>query len=426
MKAGPWSVFISERAMEPVDGHHKREERLFILNLISGVIIWSLLLLSLYSIGLPAASAFSLLFLPGVAKKWICRNGQAINITHPLFRAWKEAVETVRVSAARPFILPGGLKSRLCEVLAGRTLIVLDAGAVQEIQDLGADEIRLFMVREVAFRALGRHGAWEKLLLVPARLIPFIAAEYWRVCEVSADRVAVAASGEGDVVRRLFSVLSPGRRGLLRLLYSGIPTAARRQDELAGYERWVAVKKGLKQYPVPGAEARRGATAKYRLFQPPTKKGFFIGASTAAIVLMLLIGAHVYHGQRNPSTSVPNADGVTDRKDLKAPQKEMAPPSADKRKTRAAPVLPARGTERKADGLGDRELQKRINDLLRLKGVSGIVAEVSFSHGVTLRGSTTRARYKSEAFRLTRTLTAGRKVKDLVFVVKEIGNGRVK
>jgi hypothetical protein len=412
--------------MISVDGQHKREKRYFVLNLISGASIWLVFFLLPSPIpGLVGGSGIVFILLHCLMKKWILENGQPMGVSHPLFKALEEAFERLRVPAPQAFILTGGIKSRLCKMFLSRAFMLLDGAFVNRIQGLGVDETEVFMLREAALCRLGRHCLWEELLLFPVRLIPFISAEYRRVCEVSADRVAAAASGKTAALRRLFPVLSPARGNVVQLLYSGVPSAGRRLDELAGYERWVAVRKNLKQHPYAKTPRTENETPPAPHSRYAVRRRYLFGATAAAIALTLLIGGHVlYRGMAGPEnvekhlarTPAENGLKASDEKKTAAHAESSAGNQESRFAYRPPVIAPKLGISR----IGNRQLQDKINDLLKRKGMKGIIAEVSGSGRVTLKGVTTRVRDKSEAFRLTRAATAGRKVKDLVFVVKEL------
>lgn len=72
------------------------------------------------------------------------------------------------------------------------------------------DELRMILGHELAHHALGHVSIWKNLLLAPAMLIPFLGTAYQRACELSADRVGMALSGNATAARRALLALALG------------------------------------------------------------------------------------------------------------------------------------------------------------------------------------------------------------------------
>ena len=75
-------------------------------------------------------------------------------------------------------------------------------------------ELKMIIGHELAHHALGHVNVWRNLLLLPARIVPFLGAAYSRACELSADRVGMALAGDDDSSKRALLALTVGSESL--------------------------------------------------------------------------------------------------------------------------------------------------------------------------------------------------------------------
>lgn len=76
------------------------------------------------------------------------------------------------------------------------------------------DEVKMIIGHELAHHALGHVSIWKNLLLIPARIIPFLGSAYGRACELSADRVGMVLSENPEASKRALLALTLGSEAL--------------------------------------------------------------------------------------------------------------------------------------------------------------------------------------------------------------------
>jgi Zn-dependent protease with chaperone function/uncharacterized protein YgiM (DUF1202 family) len=75
-------------------------------------------------------------------------------------------------------------------------------------------ELSAILGHEIAHHAAGHLAWWRKLLLMPAKLLPFFGAAYSRACELTADRVGMYLCGSKDAATRALITLACGSKVL--------------------------------------------------------------------------------------------------------------------------------------------------------------------------------------------------------------------
>lgn len=77
------------------------------------------------------------------------------------------------------------------------------------------NELKMIIGHELAYHAAGHTGIIKNVLLIPARIVPFVGNAYSRACELTADRVGAAFTKDIAVSKRALVALACGSNALV-------------------------------------------------------------------------------------------------------------------------------------------------------------------------------------------------------------------
>jgi len=97
----------------------------------------------------------------------------------------------------------------------GHAYVILYASLVDLMLKRNAvKELRLVIAHELAHHAAGHVSIWRNLFIAPAMVVPFLGKAYKRACELSADRLALAVTGDLPAAQRALISLACGSESL--------------------------------------------------------------------------------------------------------------------------------------------------------------------------------------------------------------------
>lgn len=239
---------------------HEKEQVYLALCIITSILCWLVLIWFAWPI---------LLFLPLIS--WLAGQyfkaviyGNGIRVTprqlpeiHQL--ALEQARELNLTHVPEVFILggQGAVNAIALRFLTGK-YIILYGELVDLMLRRGAyDELKMVIGHELAHHALGHISFIKNILILPARMIPFLGAAYGRACELSADRVGMMLTRNPDAAPRALLAIAAGSEstasrinphlfaeqekhvppimGFLHEIYSSHPRMTLRINELTTY-----------------------------------------------------------------------------------------------------------------------------------------------------------------------------------------------
>ena len=79
----------------------------------------------------------------------------------------------------------------------------------------GMNELKMIIGHELAHHAAGHTGMVRNLLLLPARVIPFVGNAYSRACELTADHVGTVFTKDIEASKRALVALACGSKSMV-------------------------------------------------------------------------------------------------------------------------------------------------------------------------------------------------------------------
>lgn len=263
-------------ALDPGSLRHPKEVLYLTITAVIGGLVWLLLIWFAWLYLIPLAVVSWLVGQYFKAQIY----GNAVRVSEEQFAelhrmAAHMAAELKLSRAPEIFVLSGqgALNAVAMKFLSGRYILVYGELVDLMLRRGAYDDLRMILGHELAHHALGHVSIWKNLLLGPAMLIPFLGAAYGRACELSADRVGMALSGNAAAAQRALLALALGSEalaakvdpeafaaqeryvppvmGFIHELYATHPRMTRRIIELKEYE-----KRGALRYVASGTVAQ--------------------------------------------------------------------------------------------------------------------------------------------------------------------------
>lgn len=262
---------------------HEKERLYLTIGIIISVVVWLLVVWFAWVILLPLALIFWLIGQYFRAQVY----GNAIKVSREQFQQVNELVERAAgelglAKSPEVFVLSGqgALNAMAIRFLSGRYILLFGELVDLMLRRGAFDELKMIIGHELAHHALGHVSIWRNLLLAPSKLIPFLGAAYSRACELSADRVGMALTGNGNAARRALLSLALGSEalaaqvdaaafvsqekqvppvmGFIYEIYATHPRMTRRIIELSNYEKRFTLGSLLTSMTEPLREAAAG------------------------------------------------------------------------------------------------------------------------------------------------------------------------
>jgi len=197
---------------------HPKETTYFLLAAFIGVLIYLLFF----------GAALSLLLILGpvyLIGKYISKlilearlYGNALEITenqdHEIYSIVKEFSERLRMEMPKIFVVEGSINAFAMKMLNSK-IIVLQSHLIDLMKERNKKgECAFILGHELMHIYAGHLSGWKKLLIFPAKIVPFLAAAYSRACELTADRGAYLLTGNLEDAQRALINVSVGSKAL--------------------------------------------------------------------------------------------------------------------------------------------------------------------------------------------------------------------
>lgn len=245
-------------ALDPGTLRHPKEVLYLTITAVIGGLVWLLLVWFAWLYLIPLAVVSWLVGQYFKAQIY----GNAVRVSEEQFAELHRMAAELKLSRAPEiFVLSGqgALNAVAMKFLSGRYILVYGELVDLMLRRGAYDDLRMILGHELAHHALGHVSIWKNLLVGPAMLIPFLGAAYGRACELSADRVGMALSGDAAAAQRALLALALGSEalavkvdpgafaaqeryvppvmGFIHELYATHPRMTRRIIELKEYEK---------------------------------------------------------------------------------------------------------------------------------------------------------------------------------------------
>ena len=167
--------------------------RLFDFSLLFSLAIYALAAASLIGVGI--VLIFSIVVLLANIRVLGSIRGSGVQIHE---RQFPDVYERVQVLAKQMglkkvpdvFVVQSeGALNAFATRFLGRDMVVLYSEVFELARERGQDELDFLITHELAH--VKRRHVWKNLMILPARLIPFLSSAYSRSCEYTCDRQAV-------------------------------------------------------------------------------------------------------------------------------------------------------------------------------------------------------------------------------------------
>jgi Zn-dependent protease with chaperone function len=109
----------------------------------------------------------------------------------------------------------GGVMNAFATVIGGGKYVLLYANLVDMMVDqkMGR-ELKMIICHELGHHVAGHVSPLKNLLLMPARMIPYLGMAYGRSCEFTADRIGAMCAGDLISAKRALVAITVGSRAL--------------------------------------------------------------------------------------------------------------------------------------------------------------------------------------------------------------------
>lgn len=203
---------------------HEKEKTYFTFMLVISAIVWLFLLIGL----LMAILALLPFILIGVFISWLSSQyfkavifGNSIQVNERQFPAINKIVsdycrELGLSRAPMVFVENGnGTVNAFAVKMLSKKYVILKSDLVDLMLKRGRmDELAVIIGHELAHHAAGHTAFFRNLLIAPGRIIPFVGAAYGRACELTADRIGYALSGNCKAAQNSLIAIALGAQSL--------------------------------------------------------------------------------------------------------------------------------------------------------------------------------------------------------------------
>lgn len=200
--------------MKKKDIQSNRETVYFIISLLFSLAIYALAAASLIGVGIILVLLIIVL-LANIRMLGSIR-GSGVQIHE---RQFPDIYERVQVLAKQMklktvpdvFVVQSeGALNAFATRFLGRHMIVLSSEVFELAREQGQDELDFLIAHELAH--IKRRHVWKNLMILPARLIPFLSSAYSRSCEYTCDRHAVYTTQNAAAAKRALTLLGIGKK----------------------------------------------------------------------------------------------------------------------------------------------------------------------------------------------------------------------
>lgn len=210
---------------------HEKEKTYFTIGAIFSIIVWLFLVWFAWLYLIPVA-IFS--WLAGQYFK-ASLYGNAIKVNSSQFPELNGEIQNFAKSLGMTsvpdvFVLSGqgALNALAIRVLSGKYILLYGELVDLMLKRKAMDELKMIIGHELAHHALGHVSIGKNLLLIPARLIPFLGGAYSRACELSADRAGLRLCQNPQAAKTALLALCLGSETLAENVNA---TAFRQQEQ---------------------------------------------------------------------------------------------------------------------------------------------------------------------------------------------------
>ncbi|MFC4714163.1 M48 family metallopeptidase [Planococcus dechangensis] len=203
--------------MKKNDIQSNRETVYFVISLLFSLAIYVLAAASLIGVGIVLVF-FIVVLLANIRMLGSIR-GSGVQIHE---RQFPDVYERVQVLAKQMglkkvpdvFVIQSeGALNAFATRFLGRDMVVLSSEVFELAREQGQDELDFLIAHELAH--IKRRHIWKNLLILPARLIPFLSSAYSRSCEYTCDRHAVYTTQNATAAKRALTLLGVGKKAYL-------------------------------------------------------------------------------------------------------------------------------------------------------------------------------------------------------------------
>jgi len=200
---------------------HPKERGYFTFGAIVGGLIWLILLIATFG------SVILLLIFVAIPL-WISQQifkakmyGNAIKISDAQYEQIntivKEKCAELNMSKIPDVFIVNGqgvINAVAIKFLSSKYVILLSNLVDLMLKRDEIDELTMIIGHELAHHAAGHTNIWKNLLILPAKVIPFLGAAYGRSCELTADRIGMVLTKKNEAAKRALISIASGSESL--------------------------------------------------------------------------------------------------------------------------------------------------------------------------------------------------------------------
>lgn len=200
---------------------HPKEKQYFTIMAIFGVIVWIPCFVLLISLILLSLIFIPIAWLIGwfAYQKFKARlYGNSVEISKSQYPEIYEIIERgsaqMGIKVPKAFVISSGDLNAFIQRAFGRNYVMLHSELIDLLrQSENLEELTVIIGHELGHQAASE-GLFKRLLIMPARILPFIGGAYARARELTCDRCGCALVGNSEVAKRALSALALGSKRL--------------------------------------------------------------------------------------------------------------------------------------------------------------------------------------------------------------------
>lgn len=200
---------------------HEKERRYFIIAATIGAMVWLGLVLLLHV-------KLLFFFLPIALILWLSQQffkafifGNSIRVSETQYNDINSMVKEISASlglTSIPYIFlvngNGIVNAMALRFISARYVILFSSMVDLMLKRHEDNELRMVIAHELGHHAAGHVSLWKTILLLPALCIPSLGMAYRRACELTADRIGFAATGDLEASKRALISIASGSESL--------------------------------------------------------------------------------------------------------------------------------------------------------------------------------------------------------------------
>ncbi|MFC1764386.1 M48 family metalloprotease [Planctomycetota bacterium] len=203
---------------------HPKEKVYFRMAVIVSLLVW--LPLSIFLIASLVFMAF--LLIPTLVSCWIAGQffkarifGHCVRVSQSQYESVYTMLQDVSSRLGirqmpNVFIMNSeGAINAVAQRFVGKRYVLLYSSLVDLLYQTGQpNQLKFVVAHELAHYAAGHVSFWKNLLIRPALLLPHFGLAYTRACELTADRIALAVTGDPHAAKAALAGLAAGSQKL--------------------------------------------------------------------------------------------------------------------------------------------------------------------------------------------------------------------